>query len=364
LATLDRIAPDRSDTDRPLRGQLLLALGRWDEASRLFEAALDDEPDLAALWFNLGYALWAGGGAPPRAVQCLARAAELEPTNPRIRRHLALAQEAAGDLPAALRTLAAAVETGTADSALFVLQSQLELDSGNVPGAQAAAERAVASEPGSASAWQAKGQAALFALDAQTAAQALRQSLDLDNNDADTHVLLAQASLMLGRSHQARRLIAALEDRGAADAAAICMAGWACCAEDDIQAARAAFEKALAQDCESPDALAGLACVLLAGGDRDTARRMAERAMTLEPEHLVATLVSTQCDASASGAGSDNAVVKAALARMPFGPLNVSLGQALAMPEVATAAQHLQRRYRRLKKQTGPSNPSHRASRP
>jgi tetratricopeptide (TPR) repeat protein len=360
LQALDRAG--RGAPDAPLRGRLLLALGRWDDAARLFDEALQREPASAALWFNLGYALWAAGEAPQRAVQCLARAAELSPQDPQVLRHLALAQEAAGDPAAAVATVSAAERHGAADAALLVLLSQLQLDAGDAPAAQAAAARAVSLDARSPAAWQARGQAALFALDAPAAAQSLRQSLDL-HDDPDTRVLLAQAQLMQGRAHQARRLLEPLlahhAATGAGDPVALCMAGWACCGDDDPAAAARAFEAALALDAQHADALAGLALVRLALGAQQAARELVDRALAAEPEHLAARLVTTQLDNVAAGSADARAVVAAVLRSTPFGPVfgpvsgpsQASVAQALEHPALRSAAQRMQRGWDRRARQ-------------
>lgn len=346
LQVLERIDPS-DQADEPLRGQLLLALGIWDEAAHLFEHALRREPASAALWFNRGYALWAAGADLAEAASCLAKAAQLSPEDPRIRRHLALAYDSAGELERALQTLTTALEAGCVDCELLVLLSQLELQTGHIEGAQQAAERAIAADPRFAPAWQAKGQASLFAMDAAAAYKALRQASALDPHDSDCQVLLAQACLMLGRPHQARHLIDSLNKVGAADSTALCLLGWACCAEDDVAAAQDAFESALAQDPENADALAGLACLLAARGEREAARSTVARALQIEPEHATAKLVQAQCDSSTPQAESSMAAV---LAAKPFGPIDASIAQAMGMPEVKTAATRMQTRYRRLAK--------------
>ena len=120
LEVLDRVQ-SVGDAASPaldaLRGQVLLALGRWDDASDLFAKALQVQPDSAPLLFNLAYAVWASEKDPRRAVSLFERAVGLDGSNLRFRHHLALALEAAGDPDGAIAALeqALAMNRGTSD---------------------------------------------------------------------------------------------------------------------------------------------------------------------------------------------------------------------------------------------------------
>src|SRR4051812_4084815 len=65
LGVLDGAAATLRDTGPlPLRGELLLALGRWPEAIAFYREAATGEPDSAAVAFNLAFASWASGAVP------------------------------------------------------------------------------------------------------------------------------------------------------------------------------------------------------------------------------------------------------------------------------------------------------------
>lgn len=343
LATLDRVTPEQQPFDAPLRSQLLLATGQWQAAIQLFKDALRQQADSAALWFNLGYAQWAAEDAEA-AVDSLNRARQLDPSNVRARYYLALSLDHSSRLNEALQVLREAVEQNVCDTDLFTLQSQLELGAGHISEAQAAAERAIAQDPRSAAAWQAKGQVALFALDAPSASKSLRHSLDLDASDTDTEVLLAQAYMMLGRPHQARRMLAAMQTGGRATSNALCLLGWSCCAENDVISAKKAFSDALEMDADDADALAGLGCTLLAEGDLVAAQRASTHALAKDPDHVIAKLLANQCAAVINGTQASEAAIKNVLESLPFGPLNMTVQQALVSPQITHAARRLQRR--------------------
>lgn len=344
LSVLDRIEPDQREADDPLRGQLLLSTGRFEDAATLFERALSRHPDSAALWFNLGYSLYASERAQEAAPK-LHKAMELEPANPRVRRFLALTLVDAGREDQALQTLNQAVVDGAIDAELLITLSQLELDAGHIEDASAAANRAVAAAPSNALAWQAKGQAALFALDPSTAGKALRQSLEINPADVDSEILLAQANIMLGKSHLARRSLSKVKDQGRANAEVLSTLGWACCADNDAAAAKEAFGLAINHAPDNVDALNGMTCVLLAEGDLPEAQRLNEQALALDADHVIGKLLSSELHKAQRGGSSDASLMGNLLAAMPFGPLDMSLQQALENPKLASSANRYQRKF-------------------
>ena len=343
-------SPDVAEAPAPwaaLRGQLLLALGRWDDAARLFEKALQQQPDSSALLFNLGYATWASDSDPDLAIERLSRAAQAEPTNARFRHQLALALESAGDVDAAMQALreTLAIEPDHAD-ALFTL-GRLELDAGAFDEASASAARCIAAHPARATGWLLKGQIALFQMDAAAAAKSLRQALDLDPDDVDTRVSLAQASLMQGRPRHARALLEEAVAKDPADDAAQCMLGWACIADNDAQAAGAAFARAHALAPQNADALAGSACIRLSEGQTRPALQLAEQALTLDRGHVIAQMIVARAHELDGQAVQAKELFGSVLQSSPFGPLRSKLGEALEAGARSPAARRLNRRFAR-----------------
>jgi tetratricopeptide (TPR) repeat protein len=349
LEVLDRIGETEgaSSTVAALRGQVLLALGRWDQAAAVFEAGLLAQPDSAAVAFNLGYALWAAGTSPARAVELFRRAAQIEPANARFHYHLALALEAHDDPQGARRSLHEALVIDPAHAPALAMLGRLALDAGDLDTASTIAERCVRVRPDHAAGWQLKGQVALFRMDAAAAAKSLRQALDMAPDDVDTLVFLAQASLMQGRARHAKALLQQAVDRAPSHDGALCMLGWACVAEDDAASAAAAFERAQAVAPDNADAWAGIACLQLAGGDRDGALRSVRSAQAIEPSHAMVALVESRI-AELDGRTADaQAIADRWLKSAPGMPLGASFEQTLANAAASPAVRRMQRRFAR-----------------
>lgn len=346
LEVLDRPAAAEPPPDvASLRGQLLLAMGRWSDATALYEAAQAQQPESAAIAFNLAYAVWASEADPARAVTLLRRAVALDPNQLAAYRHLASALEATSDLPAARQALDQALERSPTDSQTLLQLGRLLIDTGDFAGAAAIAARCVAAAPTMADAWAFKGQVALFELDAAGATRSLRQALDLDPAAVDTRVLLAQANLLQGRVRPARALLeAATGGDQPADDGALCMLGWACLYEEDVAAADSAFQRAAHAEPESADAWSGCAVVALAQARADEAGTAANKALHLEPEHVIARLVVRRLHELDGRADEAKALIDAVLASAPFGPFNTSTAGLLQSPGVQRVLRRQQRR--------------------
>jgi Flp pilus assembly protein TadD len=133
---------------RAMTGDVLMRLGRYDEAIAELEAVTSAQPAFGAAWSNLGMAL-ARTGNPQRALPALQRAVDVEPANATSRTNLAAMLLEVGNPPAAAqhaveaarlaprnpsaRFLAALSlsEVGRVDEATGHLQAALELDPGN-----------------------------------------------------------------------------------------------------------------------------------------------------------------------------------------------------------------------------------------
>lgn len=327
-----------------LRGQLLLAMGRWDEAIALYEAAQAQQPESAAIAFNLAYGVWASEADPVRAAALFRRALVLDPSQIAGYRYLAFALEATNDLAAARQALEQALERAPTDGQTLQQLGRLILDTGDFAGAAALAARCVAAAPSSAQAWAFKGEVALFEMDAAAAARSLRQALDLDPADAHTRVLLAQANLLQGRVRPARSLLEAATSDQAADEGALCMLGWACLYDEDVPGAGLAFERAALAEPESADAWAGRAVIALAQARTADAGTAAATALELEPEHVIARLVVQRLHELDGRSDEAKAVVEAVLASTPFGPFNTSTAGLLRSPGVQRVLRRQQRR--------------------
>ena len=350
LEVLDRVQ-SVGDAASPaldaLRGQVLLALGRWDDASDLFAKALQVQPDSAPLLFNLAYAVWASEKDPRRAVSLFERAVGLDGSNLRFRHHLALALEAAGDPDGAIAALEQALAIDPRHLGSLAMLGRLELDAGDFDAAAEFASRCIATHPGQAAGWQLKGQVALFQMDAQSAARSLRQALDLDAADIDTQISLSQATLMLGRPRHARQLLARAIDSEPSNDVALCLLGWACIADNEAQAARKAFTEALRADPGNADAPAGLAVLALSAGDSTECLEHAESALALDAGHVVAKLAKARAQESREHPAEAKALVDDVLKSTPFGPVQTNVAQMLDASRGSEAVRRMHRRFAR-----------------
>jgi cellulose synthase operon protein C len=345
LEVLDRPAAAQPPQEvTSLRGQLLLAMGRWSEAIALFEAAQAQHPESAAIAFNLAYGVWASETDPERAVSLFRRALELDANQIAAYRHLGLALEATGNLPAARQALEEALERAPTDGPTLLQLGRLLLDTGDFAGASAIAARGVAAAPAWAEAWAFKGQVALFELDAAAAARSLRQALDLDPAAVDTPVLLAQATLMQGRVRPARALLEAVVSEHTTDSGALCMLGWACLYDEDVAGADSAFERAASAEAGNAEAWSGRAVVALARGREADAEGAAGKALQMEPEHVIARLIMRRLHELDGRADEAKKVIDAVLASAPFGPFNTSTAGLLQSPGVQRLLRRQQRR--------------------
>lgn len=346
LSILDRWTGPADGHLNDLRGQVLLALGRWQDAEQLFEAALVHAPDSSALTFNLGYAAWASGQDPHRAVKLIWRATQLDPSNVHFHYHHAMALEASGDSAAAVVALDQGLSFKSDDLKCLAMLGRLHLDASDFAASSECASRCTTAHPASAVGWQLKGQIALFQMDAQSASKSLRHAMAIDNEDVDTYIFLAQAAFMQGRVRHARQLLGTALVIDAADEVAICMLGWACMADNDIPAATAAFDGALAVAPENADALAGSACLQLSSGNLQEAESMALKALRVDQEHIVAQLVMAQVREASGQTLGAKLIVDTVLKNSPFGPLRTSVAETFKSAATNTSAGRLQRRYR------------------
>lgn len=358
LATLDRWTEPADSQLSDLRGQVLLALGRWQDAEQLFEAALAGAPDSPALAFNLGYAAWASGKDRHRAVKLLWRATQLEPSNVHFHYHHAMALEVCGDSAGAGVALDQGLSVEPDHLKCLAMLGRLHLDAGDFAAASGCALRCTTAHPASAVGWQLKGQISLFQMDAQSASKNLRHAMAIDSEDVDTYIFLAQASFLQGRVRHARQLLSTALAIDGDDDVALCMLGWACMADNDMPAATAAFDEALGVSPESADAFAGSACLQLSSGNLHEADRMAQQALSMDQEHIVARLIMAQVREANGQALDAKLMVESVLKNSPFGPLRTSVSETLKSAATNASSGRLQRRYRRaVTSSTQPKKP-------
>lgn len=347
LAVLDRVADADRAAGVALRGQVLMAMARWDDAAALYEEALGRDPANPALLFNFGYALMGADRDAARASALLTQAAQLDPRDVRVARWQALALDAVGDAEGARAAAQRAVAIEPDDFDARLTLSQLMLDTGDTAQALEAAKRCTMTHPSAAQGWAHKGQIELMQLDAAAAAKSLRTALDLDGSDIDTRLALAQASMMTGRTQHARRLVDEVIAADATNDAAWGMQGWLCVASNNLADARAAFDKALALAPDSADAWAAVASMHLAAGERDSAARAAAKATDLAPGHVLAMMVQAELHKSAGRTVEAQAITSNLLHATPFGASGPELEAVLRQAATSPAVRRMKQRAMR-----------------
>jgi tetratricopeptide (TPR) repeat protein len=348
LGVLDGAGPEaKQGRPLPLRGELLLALGRWEEAIAFYRQAGESEPGSGAIAFNLAYATWASGAEPEQTIALFRAAVKLDPANARAWRLLATVLSDAGETLSAVQTIEQVLTQWPDDAETLRLAAQLYLDAGQLEKAARYADRSVAAAPADAEAWAIKGNVALFSLDAAAAWKSLRQAVDLAPKDVDARVSLAQAALMQGRARHARDVLEAALALEPGNASALCMTAWACLADDDNAAAAAAFQRAATEEPDNADAWAGTALIALGAGDAAHAGSASDRALELDAQHPIATLVRARLQETGGRPEDAKALFESVLGHRPGGPVTASLGGMLAS---APAQKLLQRQQRRLER--------------
>lgn len=300
-----------------LRGQLLLALGRWAAAAQLFEDALAKDPTSAALAFNLAYARWAEGRRPEAAVALLRRAAELNPSDPNVSHYLAVALEESGQPDQAQHVLDRVLQLDPRHEKALIAGARLSLEQGDLDKASWLARRAIEAHPRSAAAREAAGLCAMAALDGAQAMKHFRQAADLAPQNADIQYGLAQAALMQGRPSHARKVLETLIAGHPAHSQAWTFLAWIHLTEGNHDAAFSACEKAVAADPDDADALAALAAVHAAKGDRAATSATAHEALKKQADNELAASL-TRWARSGNDSALDLTTLFGTAARGPF----------------------------------------------
>ena len=176
LTALEQVpTPARDGSWQALRAELLLGLGRPQEADQALAAAADD-PDALALRAVMAVAR----NEKEPALAAARRAVELAPRNARAHLALSYAAQASFDIPLARQALEAAVQASPNAALVWARLAEVELMQGDVRAAKRAAERATALDPANARAQSVAGYVALARLDTRTARAAFARAIDRD----------------------------------------------------------------------------------------------------------------------------------------------------------------------------------------
>lgn len=166
--------------------------GRFEDAGRLYEAVLADDPEqFDAL--NLSGALALQRGDPARAVERLERAVAMRPGVADAWCHLGLARHAAGDTEGAVAPLERALSLDPSLAQARLGLARAMLDTGRLREAMVHATRAARDAPAHVGSWRVLAEACEARDDQAGCANAYRQALKLAPDDPEVHYNLGLA---------------------------------------------------------------------------------------------------------------------------------------------------------------------------
>ncbi|MFQ6130620.1 MAG: TonB-dependent receptor domain-containing protein [Armatimonadota bacterium] len=277
-----QLAPGAA-ASRGALGFVLVQAGRPAEARAEFDQAAQAEPNSARWQLGLGLVAMGQRDVQP-ALAPLQRAAQLAPTDPLPQAYLAAAQLRLGDLAAADTAASAAVRLGPTNHLASVYLAYVRLAQGQVDEAVSAGAAAVEAAPGSALAHEALGTAQFFAGDFPEARQQLDAALELNPLSASAHLamakLLAAEDDVSGAVDEAR-LAVSLNPQSAPARSTL---GLLFLLDNDPQRAGRQFEQALALDPNLSEARTGWGMVLAKRGRFKEALAQQEAAVSLDTD--------------------------------------------------------------------------------
>ncbi len=269
-------------------GGLLLAAGEKQLARQTLEDAVALAPESARAHGALGYACLELQQMQAAAAH-LRRALELGDTHAAVRVYLGAALWESGRLEEAERVLREAWAQAGDDPHVLKAFGGMLVWQGRFAEAIPVLERAARAEPNSPIVRFDLGRALEGAARAEEALAAYRAALDLDPQLEGAHYRLARLALRLGRREEAQAAMARFEELRRQEQART--------HEAQLAGARLAYARRLLREGrleeaaarfralgDHPDALAGLAEVRRAAGDRAGAVEALERAVSLAPE--------------------------------------------------------------------------------
>ncbi|HKD99791.1 MAG TPA: tetratricopeptide repeat protein, partial [Planctomycetota bacterium] len=290
-------------------GAVAIRIGEFEEAKRDLEKAVSLDPVSVRAHYHLGLARYEGSpvllGALTadraeleRAVASFTRASELDPKLDQAPLYAGLACERARDLDAASRWFKRALAVNPQLAPAHLRLGVLELRDGDLDGAAAELGRALELEPRSGEAHYQLGLLREAESKDVEACAAFARSVELDPSRAEAYFRHATVLRRLGRVPEADKALAefkalrtATEDLGSFVAAARAQPtaqtqfqlGVAYTKARKSDAARKAYESALARDPRHVGALANLAGLQLQRGEAGAARRGYEQAIAISP---------------------------------------------------------------------------------
>lgn len=296
---LDRLQNARGDLEgflqrqpqhagaRRLLGAVLMRLNEPAAAVKVLEPAGAQLADDAPFALQLGLA-YLGAGEAQKATAELERALSLSNNNPAIASELAGARFQSGQVDQALSDLSTlfASEASSADSGVPLLMMQLR--AGRAQDAIATADKLVAMKPDDTALLNLSAMAHAAAGDLDGAHAAFERALALDPSLRVVHVNLTRLELRQGRAAQARDRLQTVLREHPDDTALRQELGRVLMALDQHAEARQQWEQVRAADSTALDARLGLAEIYLAQGNPARALEVATEAERIAPRSVAA----------------------------------------------------------------------------
>jgi Flp pilus assembly protein TadD len=245
--------------------------GRFAEAERSFERALELQPTTPEAYQNLGR-MYAEQGRWEEAARAFERCTELRPANTEDRLLLAQAWQTLGRSEPAEALARELVDELPGRAEPLIVLATGALRRGDSAGALTWLERALALDPRNALAWYQKARAFLLRGEASNALSAFRNAVELDPQGFEAHhdcgaFLLAQGALAEARPYLVRAYALAPQQH------------------------RAVLRRTLGElELDEPAVLLELATTDSGRDALEPALAWLERLLALEPEHAAASL--------------------------------------------------------------------------
>ncbi|MEW5787986.1 MAG: tetratricopeptide repeat protein [Pseudomonadota bacterium] len=185
------------------RANLLLRIGRADEAQADLAEALKRAPDHAGV-HTLAAVVASVLGQKDRAADHARTATRLAPDSAPAWLALSYTQQSAGDLPGALASTGRALAAEPRNGIARVREAELHLAQGHLPAARISADQAVALLPDSAIAQGNRALVALLQRDARQAQAGFTEAVRLNPSDANARFGLGLAYLLQGKTELAK----------------------------------------------------------------------------------------------------------------------------------------------------------------
>ena len=332
-ATMRQLLPRHPQT-LLLDGQLALFEGAPARARAVFQQLLRSMPDNLVLLQSAGVAELRLN-APGQAEVLLSRAVQLAPSSPVARRLAAQAHLALGQPARALAVLEPITGQRAPDAEALTLAAQARLLAGEADLAAALYERAAKLQPDDPKIRTALALSQLQRGQAESALAELQRVAAADSTGSSADLALIAAQMQRRAFDAALQAAAALAKKLPDQALPWHLRGQVLLRKGDAPGARAAFDRALAQDAAYFPSVSALAGLDVADNKPDAARARFQALVKTNPRLAPAYLALAELDMRA-GAGRD-AVAAQLEAGIQANPDDVILRLALVNHHLETA---------------------------